>query len=77
MCRIEAVRDIIEYQDGKAVAVLDLQVSTAADLPDIGDAIGQYIVAAGSTAQIVQAETPTFVTLDDDTTTGTWYPEQS
>lgn len=77
MCRIEAVRDIIEYKDGKAVAVLDLQVSTAADLPDIGDEIGQYIVAAGSIAQIVQADGPTFVTLDDDTTAGTWYPEQS
>jgi hypothetical protein len=60
--------------DGNYNAVLDLQVSTAAELPDMGDTIGLYTVAPGSIAQIVQADSPTFVTLDDD---GTWYPEQS
>ena len=31
-------------------------------------------IQAGSIAQIVQADSPTFVTLDAN---GTWYPEQS
>lgn len=70
MVRIEKER----YVDGNYNAVLDLQVSTAAELPDMGDTIGLYTVAPGSIAQIVQADSPTFVTLDDD---GTWYPEQS
>jgi hypothetical protein len=70
MVLIEKVRNV----DGNYNAVMDLQVSTAAELPDMGDAIGLYTVAPGSIAQIVQADSPTFVTLDDD---GTWYPEQS
>lgn len=70
MVRIEKERHV----DGNYNAVLDLQVSTAAELPDMGDTIGLYTVAPGSIAQIVQADSPTFVTLDDD---GTWYPEQS
>ena len=70
MVRIEKER----YVDGNYNAVLDLQVSTAAELPDMGDTIGLYTVAPGSIAQIVQADSPTFVTLDAD---GTWYPEQS
>ena len=70
MVRIEKER----YVDGNLNAVLDLQVSTAAELPDIGDTIGLYTVAPGSIAQIVQADSPTFVTLDAN---GTWYPEQS
>ena len=70
MVRIEKER----YVDGNLNAVLDLQVSTAAELPDMGDTIGLYTVAPGSIAQIVQADSPTFVTLDAN---GTWYPEQS
>jgi hypothetical protein len=70
MVLIEKVRNV----DGNYNAVLDLQVSTAAELPDMGDTIGLYTVAPGSIAQIVHADSPTFVTLDDD---GTWYPEQS
>lgn len=70
MVRIEKER----YVDGNYNAVLDLQVSTAAELPDMGDTIGLYTVAPGSIAQIVQADSPTFVTLDAN---GTWYPEQS
>lgn len=70
MVRIEKER----YVDGNYNAVLDLQVSTAAELPDMGDTIGMYTVAPGSIAQIVQADSPTFVTLDAN---GTWYPEQS
>lgn len=72
MCRIEAVRDTLGYKDGKTIAVLDLQVSTAAELPALGDEIDQYVVAAGTIAQIVQADEPTFTTLDSD---GNWYPE--
>ena len=60
---------------GKIIAVLDLQVSTAADLPSLGDVVENYIVDAGSWAQIVRASSPTFVTLDGDD--GNWYPEQS
>lgn len=70
MVRIEKER----YVDGNYNAVLDLQVSTTAELPDMGDTIGLYTVAPGSIAQIIQADSPTFVTLDDS---GTWYPEQS
>ena len=60
---------------GALCAKLDLQVSTAAELPSIGDVIGGFKVQAGSYAQIIQAAA--VVTLDDDTTAGTWYPEQS
>lgn len=70
MLRIEKERHV----DGNYNAVLDLQVSTAAELPDMGDTIGLYTVAPGSIAQIVQADSPTFVTLDAN---GTWYPGQS
>lgn len=71
---IENPRAIIDYKGGKPVAKLDLQVATAEDLPEIGDEVEGYIVAAGSIAQIIQADSPTFVTLDAN---GTWYPEQS
>ena len=60
---------------GTICAKLDMQVSTAADLPKIGDTIGGMKVQAGSFAQIIQAAT--VVTLDDNTADGTWYPEQS
>ena len=62
---------------GAICAKLDLQVSTVAELPHIGDVVGGMKVQAGSFAQIIQASEPTIVTLDDDTTSGTWYPEQS
>ena len=58
----------------KDIKVVDMQVSTAAELPDKGENVGGIIIAPGSIAQIIQADSPTFVTLDDD---GTWYPEQS
>ena len=63
-----------DAESGKTIAVLDLQVSTASDLPAIGDVVENYIIAAGSNAQIVRASTPTFVTLDGDD--GNWYPLQ-
>lgn len=65
MLRIEKVR----FNDGAGNAVVDIQVSTAAELPAIGETIGYSMkVKAGSIAQIIQ--TGDFVTLDDD---GDWY----
>lgn len=68
MVKVERIR----YQDGSGRAVMDLQVSTAAELPALNSKIGKLIVDSGTTAQIVQADA--WVTLDAD---GTWYPEQS
>ncbi len=76
--RIEgAPREIltIDAQTGKQVAVVDMQVATAADLPALGDAVGNFIVAGGSNAQIVETDTIAFVTLSGDS--GEWYPPQS
>ena len=68
-------REVQGYQDGKTIAVLDLQVATAADLPELGGVVENYIVAAGSTAQIVEADEITFVTLSGDSEE--WWPDQS
>lgn len=73
--RVEKPREILGFQDGKTVAVLDLQVSTAADLPELGGVVENYIIAAGSTAQIVEADAATFVTLSGDSEE--WWPDQS
>lgn len=70
MLRVEKVR----YNDGMKNAVMDIQVSTAAELPSLNDVVCGLKIIAGSIAQIIQADSPTFVTLDDN---GTWYPEQS
>ena len=65
MLRIEKKR----FSDGAGNAVVDIQVSTAAELPALGETIGYSMkVKAGSTAQIIQ--TGVFATLDDD---GKWY----
>lgn len=74
---VDVLGVIKSWQDetGAICAKLDLQVSTAAELPSIGEVVGGMKVQAGSFAQIIQAAT--VVTLDDDTTAGTWYPEQS
>ena len=55
--------------------MLDLQVATAADLPELGDVVENYIIAAGSIAQIVEADALTFVTLSGDSEE--WWPDQS
>ena len=68
-------REVQGYQDGKTFAVLDLQVATAADLPELGGVVENYIVAAGSTAQIVEVDEITFVTLSGDSEE--WWPDQS
>lgn len=59
--------------NGEICAKLALQVSTRDELPKIGDAVGGMKVQAGSFAQLIQEST--LVTLDDDTDSGTWYPE--
>ena len=75
MVRIEGTPREISYGEGGALQhVVDLQVSTVAELPGKGDVVGGGKVMPGSTAQIIQADEPTWVTLDDN---GTWYPEQS
>ena len=73
--RVEKPREILGFQDGKTVAVLDLQVATAADLPELGDVVENYVVAAGSTAQIVEADVLTYVTLSGESEE--WWPDQS
>ena len=70
MLRVEKVR----YNDGMKNAVMDIQVSTAEELPSLNAVVCGLKIQAGSIAQIIQADSPTFVTLD---ASGTWYPEQS
>ena len=65
MVRINYTR----YNDGSGRAVLDLQVSTVAELPALNEELGmRLIVGAGSIAQVIQ--TGEWYTLDDN---GTWY----
>ena len=59
MVRLEWVRKHLNDS-----AVLDIQVSTVDELPDIGDEVEGYKIAAGSIAQIVQ--TGNWYTLDAD-----------
>lgn len=65
MLRIEKVR----FNDGAGNAVVDIQVSAAAELPALGETVGYSMkVKAGSIAQVIQSGK--FYTLDDS---GTWY----
>lgn len=65
MVRINYTR----YNDGSGRAVLDLQVSTVAELPALNEELGtRLIVGAGSIAQVIQ--TGAWYTLDEN---GTWY----
>jgi hypothetical protein len=64
MLRVEKVR----YNDGMKNAVLDIQVSTAAELPSLNDVVCGLKIIAGSIAQVIQ--TGAWYTLDDN---GTWY----
>lgn len=68
MLTITGKPEIIGFMQGKPVARLDMQASTAAELPSKGDEVGGYIVAAPSTAQIIQLGK--FATLDDN---DSWY----
>lgn len=65
MVRINNTR----YNDGSGRAVLDLQVSTVAELPALNEELGTRLkVGAGSIAQVIQAGA--WYTLDEN---GTWY----
>lgn len=68
MLRIENVRKTILDGTATPTCILDIQVSTESDLPDLGDTIVGCKIGAGSIAQIIQ--TGAFATLDDD---GSWY----
>lgn len=74
MKKIENIRWQTYDKDGVTIAVLDGQVSEATDLPTLGGDFCGAKVLPGSVMQIVQSDSPTFVTLDAN---GTWYPEQS
>lgn len=76
MVRIEGEpREKKFLPDGNCRAVVDLQVSTADELPDklgeiTGTPYGTILVDAGSIAQVIQ--NGKWYTLDDD---GRWYDE--
>lgn len=72
MILVEKVREVHASANGNHSAKLDIQVSTATDLPELNGNVGGFKILPGSIAQIIQADA--YVTLDDD---GTWYPEQS
>lgn len=64
MVRIEKIRADIT-RDKK---VVDIQVSTTNDLPNLNENVNGIIIQAGSSAEIIQSGL--FATLDDD---GKWY----
>lgn len=66
MVRVENVRQDIT----RDIKVVDLQVSTADELPALGSDVDGIVIAAGSIAQIIQ--TGEWATLDED---GSWYDE--
>lgn len=74
MVHLEKLNQISYNSDGEALAWYDLSVSTAAELPALGSVVFGAKIQAPSRAQIIQADEPTIVTLDED---GNWYPEQS
>ncbi len=74
MLHIEKLNQISYTPDGEALAWYDLSVSTAAELPALNSVVFGAKIQAPSRAQIIQADEPTIVTLDED---GTWYPKQS
>lgn len=68
MCDIVGIMNSWTNADGDLCAKLELQCSTAADLPDKDEVVGGFKTKPGSIAQIVQ--TGDFVTLDEN---GGWY----
>lgn len=74
MCDFVECIAVIKQDKTHTLAKIGIQVSTSADLPTLGTVFGKYKLGQGSIAQIIQANEPTFVTIDED---GTWYPEQS
>ena len=74
MCDFVECIAVIKQDKTHTLAKIGIQVSTAVELPTLGTVFGKYKMGKGSIAQIIQANEPTFVTIDED---GTWYPEQS
>lgn len=72
MIRIDNTRKTILDGTATPVCVIDIQVSTAEELPDLNDVVIGCKIGAGSIAQIIQ--TGAFATLDDD---GKWYSNGS
>lgn len=68
MVTITGKPTVIGFMGGKPIARLDLQVSTAAELPKAGDEVEGYLVAVPSSAQIIQLGK--LATLDEN---GSWY----
>jgi hypothetical protein len=68
MIQVRNVIRIAYDADGNLQHVVDLDVSTAAELPDMGDVIGGGKVLPTSTANIIQ--TGAWARLDED---GKWY----
>ena len=72
--RVEAKRESWRDTSGNEYAVMDIQVDAAEDLPAKDAVVGTAKIQPGSTAQIVNADEPTFVTMNSS---GAWKPEQS
>lgn len=68
MVRVERIRKLIPSGNGIHHAVLDLQVSTVAELPALGSKVEGMVIDAGSIAELIQA--CSYPTLDAD---GKWY----
>ena len=68
MCDIIGILKSWTDDNGAMCAKLELQCSTADDLPDKDEVVGGFKTKPGSIAQLIQ--TGDFVTLDDD---GSWY----
>lgn len=68
MVRVERVRHITPGANGIHLAVLDLQVSTVAELPALNSIVDGMKVQKGTIAEVVQ--TGDYPTLDAD---GKWY----
>ena len=70
MILVENVREVHASANGSHSAKLDIQVSTAADLPELNGNVGGFKILPGSIAQCIQSGK--WYTLDGN---GTWYDE--
>ena len=68
MRKIEGTPRSLHYVDGQPFAKIDVQVSTAAELPELGEIVEGIGTDPGSNAQIIQSGD--WATLDAD---GSWY----
>lgn len=68
MVTVENIRNIVASGNGAHQAVLDITVSTTAELPAMGAVVGGMAIKPASIAYIIQADK--WCTLDDDSK---WY----